>query len=158
MVGVFIFGSIVERRFGAGKMLAIYVTALILSMLFAVVIYTFVLHKYVAIIGASGALMGLISCAMLADPFRITYETLLPIPVMIKGWMFCYADVKGFLGGEMDGVSHLAHLLGFLSIAVIIYFSNKEDKKVFLKGLIVNLVSFVFFSWMISSQGWGAGK
>jgi len=144
-LGIFIFGSIVERKFGAAKTLFIYLGALVLSMSFSLIIYTFFLHKNVAIIGASGALMGLISCAMLADPFAVTYEVLLPIPVMIKGWMFFYADIRGFLGGESDGVSHLAHMLGFLSVAVIIYFMRGEDRRTLLKGLVINIISFGIF-------------
>lgn len=144
-LGIFIFGSIVERKFGAVKTLFIYLGALVLSMSFSLIIYTFFLHKNVAIIGASGALMGLISCAMLADPFAVTYEVLLPIPVMIKGWMFFYADIRGFLGGESDGVSHLAHMLGFLSVGVIIYFMRGEDRRTLLKGLAINIISFGIF-------------
>jgi len=150
VLGIFIFGGVVERRFGAFKTLLIYFGALVLSMFFSTCIYTFVLHKNIAIIGASGALMGLISCAMLTDPFTITYETLLPIPVMVKGWMFFYADMRGFLKGETDGVSHLAHLLGFLSIAILIYFLEKKDRKMFFKGLVINGLSFGVFLFLSS--------
>lgn len=150
MLGIFIFGSVVERRFGAFKTLFIYAGALILSMFFSTVIYTFVMNKNVAIVGASGALMGLISCAMLADPFTITYETLLPIPVMVKGWMFFYADMRGFLNGETDGISHLAHLLGFLSIAGIVYFLEKKDRSVLFRGLVINGLSFCVFLFLYS--------
>ncbi|MBF0215951.1 MAG: rhomboid family intramembrane serine protease [Candidatus Omnitrophica bacterium] len=144
-LGIFIFGGIVERRFGFFKTIFIYIGALVLSMAISMFIYLYYLHKGVALIGASGAVMGMISAAMLSEPFLITYETLLPIPVMIKGWMFIYADVLGFLGGEKDGISHLAHMIGFLSIGVIIYFLDKKDRRVFLHGLIINLASFGLF-------------
>ena len=143
MMGVFIFGSIVEKRFGTAKTVLVYFGALFLSMFFAITVYTFFLDKNVAIIGASGAVMGLVSCAMLADPFAITYELIVPTPVMLKAWFFFYADLRGFLGGEKDGVSHLAHILGFLSITVIFYLLDKEDRRILFKGLIVNIISFV---------------
>ena len=41
--------------------------------------------------------MGLVSAAMLLDPFAMTYEMIVPLPVMVKGWMFLYADIGGFL-------------------------------------------------------------
>ncbi len=143
--GIFIFGSIVESRFGPAKMMMIYFGALLLSMSFAMFIYTQIYFKNVHLIGASGAVMGLISCAMLSDPFLITYETLLPIPVMIKGWMFVYADMKGFMGGERDGISHLTHLLGFISIAVLIYLFDKNERGIFKKGLLINAISVIVF-------------
>ncbi len=145
MLGVFIFGTIIENRFGSFKTVAIYLGALLISMSFSILIYTFILEQNIAIIGASGALMGLIACAMLSDPFLITYETLIPLPVMIKGWLFIYADLKGFLGGETRGISHLAHLMGFLSVGFIFYFMNKDDKKVLRSGLWINIISFAAF-------------
>jgi membrane associated rhomboid family serine protease len=148
MAGVFIFGRIVERQFGFLKTLFVYLGALAISMLFATVVYAAVLHKSVAIIGASGAVMGLMATAMLTEPFCITYEMILPIPGMVKGWMFLYADLKGFLGGETDGISHLAHLFGFLSIAVLVYFLSQEDKKTLSMGLMVNLISFMGFLYL----------
>jgi membrane associated rhomboid family serine protease len=157
MVGIFIFGSIVENRFGAFKTVLIYFLALVLSMLISAVTYTFVLDKNVGIIGASGAVMGLISCAMLAEPFTVTYEAFIPVPVMIKGWMFFYADMKGFLGGEKDGISHLTHLAGFLSMSIIIYFLDKKDREEMFKGLVVNVLSFVAFFFLSKylMEKWG---
>lgn len=148
MLGVFVFARVVEQRFGFMKTLFLYLGALILSMFFSVLIYVLFFNRNVAIIGASGAVMGLIACAMLISPFCITYEMILPIPVMIKGWMFFYADLRGFLGGENDGVSHLAHLLGFLSIAVLVYFLGKTEKKIMKTGLVVNVISFCVFLFL----------
>ncbi len=145
MLGIYVFGMIVERRFGTAKTLFIYFGALALSMFFSMVVYSLVLHRNVSIIGASGALMGLISCAMLADPFYIINKTFLPIPVMLTGWAFIYADILGFLGGETDGVSHIAHLLGFMSIAILVYFLDKTEKKILRKGLVINVFSFGLF-------------
>ena len=97
MLGVFIFAKIVEKKLGVRKTLFIYFGALTISMLFSTAVYAFMLNKNVAIIGASGAVMGLISGAMLLSPFTVTYEMILPIPTMVKGWMFFYADIQGFL-------------------------------------------------------------
>lgn len=144
-LGIFIFGCVVEHRFGFMKTLMIYIGALVISMAISFGIYTFILNKNVALIGASGALMGLISVAVLSDPFLITYETLLPVPVMLKGWMFLYADVKGLLGGEADGVSHIAHLAGFLSITFIVYFLDRDDRRRIGKGFLINVFSFALF-------------
>lgn len=156
MLGVFVFGRIVERHLGLAKTCFIYFGSLAVSMIFAVGIYALILKKSVAIIGASGAVMGLIAAAMLLDPFTVTYEMILPIPVMVKGWLFLYADFRGFLGGEQDGVSHLAHLCGFLSIGVLTYFLSHEDKRKLMLGLLINIFSFVGFlflrNWLVVNK------
>jgi len=133
---------------GTAKTLFIYFGALVISMLFSLVIYIALMHKNVAVIGASGAVMGLMSTAMLIAPFSITWEMLLPIPTMVKGWMFFYADLKGFLGGETDGTSHLAHLCGFLSVMIMVYFLSREDRTKLTAGLIVNIMSLAAVMWV----------
>lgn len=153
MLGVFIFAKIVERKLGFLKTLFIYLGSLSIAMLFSTAVYVFFLEKNVAIIGASGAVMGLISAAMLLDPFCITYEMLFPLPVMVKGWLFFYVDVKGFLSGEMDGISHISHLCGFLSVGILVYFLSQKDKARIQTGVWINLFSFVAFvllgKWLI---------
>ena len=153
MLGVFVFGRVVERHLGVARTLMIYFGALVISMMFSTAVYAFVFSKSVAIIGASGAVMGLLGAAMLLEPFAVTWEMFLPLPVMVKGWLFLLADLKGFLGGERDGVSHLAHLTGFLSVAFLVYLLSRKDQKKMRAGLIINICSFIAFwlarVWMI---------
>jgi len=148
MFGLFVFGYIVQKKMGFSKAVFIYFGSLMLSMLSATVVYAAVLHKNVAIIGASGAVMGLMGVSVLMAPFSITYEMLFPIPTMFKGWLFLWADLKGFLGGEDDGVSHLTHLFGFASIIILVYFLSDEDKRKFTAGLLINIVSLAAAVWL----------
>lgn len=148
MLAIFIFGHIVEKHMGFKTTMFIYFGALFISMLFSLVIYIVMFQKNVAIIGASGAVMGLMSTAMLIAPFSITWEMIFPIPTMVKGWMFFYADLKGFMGGETDGVSHLAHLCGFLSVMILVYFLSQEDRRKLTAGFVINLISLVVVFWV----------
>jgi membrane associated rhomboid family serine protease len=145
MLGVFVFGRVVEQELGITKTFFVYFGSLFISMLFAITGYFFILQKNVIIIGASGALMGLISAGMLLAPFRITMEMFLPIPLMVKGWAFFYFDLQGLLQKEKDGVSHLAHILGFLAISILVYFFGKKEQKRFSTGLWINIISFIVF-------------
>ncbi|MDP8212370.1 MAG: rhomboid family intramembrane serine protease [Candidatus Zapsychrus exili] len=145
MLAVFVFTWIVEKHLGIFKTILIYFGSLSVSMIFSCIVYFFFLKKNMIIIGASGAVMGIISAAMLLEPFCITYEMILPIPIMIKGWMFIYADLVGFLSGESDGVSHIAHLFGFLSIAIVVYMLSSEDRRKMRTGFVINIASFVVF-------------
>ncbi|MBF0479573.1 MAG: rhomboid family intramembrane serine protease [Candidatus Omnitrophica bacterium] len=141
MLGVLVFGRIVERQLGIAKTFYIYFGALFISMLCSMIAYM-ILQKNVALMGASGALMGLISTAMLLEPFSITWEMIIPLPVMLKAWLFFYADFRGVLNRVNDGVSHFAHLFGFLSITVLVYWLSAKEHKKMTTGLIINIVSF----------------
>lgn len=141
MLALFIFGRVVERGIGSLKMGLIYFGALILSGAFSSLIHLFLIVDNTGGLGASGAIMGLVASAILLNPFYLTYELLLPLPVMVVGWLTIYADLVGILNPAEDGIGHFAHLGGFLSIAVIAYFMNIDDKEQLKKGFLINIIS-----------------
>ena len=143
MVGIFIFSRVVERKLGIGKTALVYFCALIISNVFSSVIHIFILGTNVGAVGASGALMGLVATAILIDPFYITHELIMPLPVMVVGWLTIYADISGILNPVEDGIGHFAHLGGFISIAIIMYLLGVEDRKKLKKGFIMNIVSLL---------------
>lgn len=140
MIFIFIFGRILERKFGSNKTGLIYFGAMIISGFFSSVIY-FIMGKDILGIGASGALMGLVAAAILLDPFYITYVMLVPMPVMIIGWIAIYGDIIGILTPIETNIGHLAHLGGFLSISVLMYLFKKDERENFKKGFLINVIS-----------------
>ncbi|MFH1917286.1 MAG: rhomboid family intramembrane serine protease [Nanoarchaeota archaeon] len=146
MIALFIFGRVVERKFGKAKTALIYFGALIISGVFSSIIHTFILHDNSAGIGASGAIMGIIAAAILLDPFYLTWELLIPLPIMVVGWLTIAADIMGILNPVEDGIGHFAHLGGFLSIALLLYLFGTEDRKKIRKGFVVNVVSLIIIA------------
>lgn len=140
MLGIFIFGRVVERRFGIGKTMLIYFGAMFISnsgdsaMRLA-------FGAESGSLGASGALMGLVAAAILINPFYITYELLIPLPIMVVGWIAIYSDLSGILNPTDDGIGHFAHMFGYLSIAIIMFLLGREEKSKLRKGFIINLIS-----------------
>src|SRR3989344_12609 len=141
VLALFIFGRIVERNLGSVKTGSIYFASLVLSGLFASLIHVFILNDNTPGLGASGAIMGLVSTAILLSPFYLTYELLIPLPIMIVGWLTIYLDLIGVLNPSEDGIGHFAHLGGVISIAVITYFMGIDDKEQLKKGLLINVIS-----------------
>lgn len=143
MIFLYVFGRIVERRFGY-KMLLIYFGAAIISDLFASIFLQ-------GGIGASGAISGLVAAAILTDPFYITFLILgIPIPVLLLGWLSIISDVFGVFSAEESNIGYFAHLGGYLSITLLIYLFSPEERKHMKKGLIVNiffviLMALLFF-------------
>ncbi|MFH1591634.1 MAG: rhomboid family intramembrane serine protease [archaeon] len=143
MLGIIIFGRIVEREVGALKTGFIYIGALLISGIFSSLIHLLILKDNTPGVGASGALMGLVAAAMLLDPFYFTYELVIPLPIMVVGWLTILADILGILNPLEDGIGHIAHLGGFLSIAVIGFLVGLEDRKKLWQGFLINMVSLV---------------
>ena len=139
MLALFVFGRVVERSLGAGRTLLVYFGAMVLSGLFASVVYL-ALHMDTGMVGASGAIMGLVAAAVLLDPLYLTYSALIPLPIMVLGWLALLADFAGILG-PADGIAHYAHLGGFLSVSVLVYLLRAADRQRMRRGLAINVVS-----------------
>jgi len=146
MLALFIFGRVVERKLGILKTAFIYVGALLLSTTFTSIIHAFILKDNIPGLGASGAIMGLIAAAILLDPFYLTYEAIIPLPIMLIGWLTIYADITGILNPVEDGIGHFAHLGGFLSVALLLYLLGIDERTKMKKGIIINIASFIIIA------------
>ncbi|MFT4310837.1 MAG: rhomboid family intramembrane serine protease [Candidatus Woesearchaeota archaeon] len=139
MLGIFVFGRVVEKHIGAQKTAFVYMGALIISGVFNALIHLFVFNDNTGGIGASGALMGLVATAMLLNPLYISYAFLFPLPIMVMGWFTLYLDIMGILTPNSSNIGHFAHVGGFLSITILMFFIQKKQQ--LKKGLYINIAS-----------------
>jgi len=143
LLALFIFGRIIERELGASKTASVYFSALIFAAIFSSFI-NLLKSDAVGGIGASGAIMGLVSAAILLRPFNITFAALIPLPVIVLGWFMIYADLSGLFGGSNTGIGYAAHIGGFLS-ASLLFFLLKNEKRRLYQGLLVNIITLFLF-------------
>ena len=143
MLALLIFGRIVERELGTGKMLTIYFGALIISGVFSSLIELFLLNQNISSVGASGAIMGIISAAVLLKPWELSFELLFPLPIMFIGWIAIWSDVSGIITPVADGIGHFAHLGGYISVALLVFLVEKHKREQLKKGLIINIASIL---------------
>ena len=122
MLGLWMFGSEVERYVGAPRLLACYFASVVsaaLSQLFIPFIFG---APPAPTIGASGAVFGLLLAYAFLFPRRKVIPLIPPIPM--PAWLFAalYAAIELFLGvtGTLSGVAHFAHLGGMLGSALVI--------------------------------------
>lgn len=133
MLALAVFGRIVERRLGGGQLLLIYFGSAIISDIIAAIFDQ-------GGIGASGAIAGLISAAILINPFYLTHFLFgIPVPAMLIGWAMMAADVMGVLVPKDDNIGHIAHLGGYASIAFLVYFFNRDMREKMRRGLVINI-------------------
>jgi membrane associated rhomboid family serine protease len=122
MLGLWMFGSEIERYVGPRRLSACYFASVLsaaLSQLFIPMIF----HAPPApTIGASGGVFGLLLAYACLFPTRKVVPLIPPIPM--PAWLFAtfYAGIELYLGvtGSMSGVAHFAHLGGMVGSALVI--------------------------------------
>jgi len=142
IVGIFIFGRVVERKIGFFKTFLVYFGSLVIASLFFSLI-GLLSGSNVGGLGASGALMGLVSTAILLDPFYLIYELIIPLPIMLVGWLAIFADISGIINPRADGIGHFAHLGGFISIGLVMFLLGVDERSKLKKGLLINIASLL---------------
>ena len=123
MWGIWIFGRPLEYRIGPHRFLNLYlISGLVGGLIWLVFnsspIYVFGDMKlYPRVLGASGALFGVMVAAAMVAP-NLRYMLLIPpIPVRLKTLVAVYAAIEIFAvrsGQSSGGVAHLAHLGGLV--------------------------------------------
>ncbi|MBU0461913.1 MAG: rhomboid family intramembrane serine protease [Nanoarchaeota archaeon] len=156
MLILLILGRVVEKHFGAVKAFAIYMTAGLISGIGDSVIRHF-MNDNIGAVGASGAISGFASAAMLISPFALTFLIFgIPIPIFVVAWLFLASDIAGMINpNPADNVGHIAHLAGFFAIMITALFLESEDRKRLLKGLIINIATLVILAllWFFLIRG-----
>jgi len=114
MLGLFIFGTQVERQMGSREFLLYYFVAGTLAGVFSFVVYYVTRNYMVALMGASGALFAVELAYAVFFPDSIIYIWgILPLraPVMVLG--FTALELILSFTARNSNVAHLTHLAGF---------------------------------------------
>lgn len=109
MLGLFIFGSFLEKRIGPKLFTIVY----ILSGLGAVLGYSLFSHSFV--LGASGAIYGIIATVAVLDPNMTIIVYIIPMKIKYAVILFALLDLfNGIALAGMSPIAHFAHLSGLL--------------------------------------------
>ena len=127
MYGLYLFGNLVGPHIGGKKFLALYLISAVVGNL------AFLLFNYgeqAKIVGASGAVFGMMIAAACLEPERRFVMLFLPMfPLKTVTMVIGYAVIEVLLqlSDPNDGISHLAHLGGLLGgYAYIKYLFRKS--------------------------------
>jgi membrane associated rhomboid family serine protease len=129
MLGVYMFGSILENIWGAKRFINFYLLCGLGAALFQLVINYFT-HEFSILLGASGALFGLlVAFAMMFPNTELQLYFIIPIKAkyLVVGYTL-YELFNGFFAN--DNVAHFAHI-GGLIVGVIIMLIWKRNKTFF---------------------------
>ena len=115
MMGLWMFGSEVERVWGAKRYLQFYMVS-VLAAAMAQLLTALLTGGVYPTVGASGGLFGLLLAFGMLFPNRQIMLLIPPIPMKAKVFVALYGAIELFLGitGTQEGVAHFAHLGGML--------------------------------------------
>lgn len=65
--------------------------------------------------------------------------------ILVQVFLRVLADIAGILRPANDNIGHLAHIGGFISITLLAFLLNIDDRKSLRTGLFVNIASFLAF-------------
>ena len=121
MLGLWMFGSEIERYVGPRRVLACYFASVFTAALTQLIVPPLLGAPPAPTIGASGGVFGLLLTYALMFPNRKVIPLIPPIPM--PAWLFAtvYAGIELFLGvtGSLSGVAHFAHLGGMIGSALV---------------------------------------
>lgn len=123
---LFLFGDELEKLFGKVRYLLFYLSCGVISVIF----YMMTITTSSPILGASGAVFGVLTLYTLLNPNeKINLLFLLPIKIKYIFSIYLLSETFAALG-EYDGVAHTAHiggaLGGFMTYLVIKYVLNNK--------------------------------
>ena len=123
MMGLWMFGSEIERVWGPKRYLQFYMVS-VLSAAIAQLLVAMLLNATYPTIGASGGLFGLLLAFGMLFPNRQIMLLIPPIPMKAKVFVALYGAIELVLGvtGTQQGVAHFAHLGGMLGGFLMIQF------------------------------------
>ncbi|MBX2817718.1 MAG: rhomboid family intramembrane serine protease [Saprospiraceae bacterium] len=142
MFALFLFGSALESYWGGKRFLTFYLA----SGLGAVAIYLLVLHWEIGalpaahqaalmarptpMVGASGAVFGLLAGYGMMFPESKIMLLIPPIPIKAKYFVLIYGVLELIFGisGRNTGVAHFAHVGGAICGAALVYYWRKNRK------------------------------
>ena len=127
MLGLYMFGSDIERLFGSRYFLAYYFACLVSAALCQLLVVALAGGPPFPTLGASGALYGLLLAFGMYFPRRMVMLIFPPIPMPARVFVFVFGGLELLFGvtGTAAGVAHFAHLGGMLGGWIVIQYRRR---------------------------------
>ena len=120
MFGLWMFGSELERLWGAKRFIHLLLASVVAAAAVQL-IFTMLTHSMVPTVGASGALFGLLLSFGMLFPNRVIMPLFPPIPMKARTFVAVFGGLELLFGlSGRSGVAHFAHLGGMLGAWLMI--------------------------------------
>ena len=141
-------GREVERDVGSLRFMLVYLASGVSAGLIHIAVTP---ASDVPVIGASGAIFGLIAVMLLLMPFKVTTALLLPLPGVVMGLLLVLVEIAAVMVSAESGVAHDMHLYGFF-VGCVGAFTIDYDRA--FRGLVIALLILVaLYVWAVYFEG-----
>ncbi len=129
MVGLYFLGPTLERFWHGKKFLIFYLVCGAMGGLYYILLSNIgVIHKGI-LIGASGAILGMLAACAILFPHFVVILFVFPVPIRIASIIFIFVYIVNiFIGGQNAG-GDVAHLAGMATGAAYVYFGPRLKKR-----------------------------
>ena len=129
MFALWMFGRTLEYELGSQRFLTYYMVCGIGAALIQIAVAT-LFGENLTLLGASGAVFGLLLAFGVMHPNNEIYIIPLPFPIKAKWFVLGYAVLEVLLGwsGANTGVAHFAHVGGMLWGLALLFWWRKKGK------------------------------
>ena len=130
MFALWMFGRTLEYELGSKRFLTYYMVCGIGAALLQMGIAALTGEVYFRLVGASGAVMGLLLAFGVMHPNNQIYIMPLPFPIKAKWFVIGYAVLEIALGwsGVNTGIAHFAHVGGMLWGLALLFWWRKRGR------------------------------
>ncbi len=131
MLGIYIFGVALEAEWGSKRFLNFYLLCGIAAALLQLLISYLNDKSVTVLLGASGALYGLLAAFAMTYP-NMTLHIYFIIPIKAKHLLLIYGAYEFITSiTANDNIAHVAHLGGLIMGVLILFIWNKNKKSFF---------------------------
>ena len=148
MFVLFTVGRAIEKEVGTGRFSLIYLGSGVLGGLAHAAMNP---QSSVPVVGASGAIFGLIAMLLLLMPFEVTTAMIIPLPGVAVGIIMLLVEVSSLLVNTGSAVAHDIHLYGFLFGGLGAFMVDYDRA---LRGLVIaSIILIALFVWAVYFNG-----
>lgn len=128
MFALWMFGRTLEYELGSRRFLIYYMICGVGAALIQLLTATLTGEYYVQLLGASGAVMGLLLAFGVMHPNVPIYFIFFPVPIKAKWFVVGYAVIELFMGwtGIGGNVAHFAHVGGMLWGLLLLHYWKRR--------------------------------
>lgn len=127
MLGLYILGPTLERHWGSKRFLKFYLGCGMAGGLFYFLLVAIGFLEAGVMIGASGAVLGVVSACAILFPSFVIFVILFPIPIRVVAVIIALIAVYGIFTGKNAG-GEAAHLAGMAAGAVYVFWPKWRGK------------------------------
>jgi len=121
MIGLYFLGPVLERRWGGKRLVKFYLGCGMAGGIFYVLLVWLGVLSALPMVGASGAILGLLAACAILFPQFIVFFFFFPVPIRIAAVILIFIYTASLLSGGYNAGGNAAHLAGMAAGAAYVF-------------------------------------